>query len=221
MGTASTFPSQKPSSSCAICGGTGFRRVSGGVMDCDCRVLARREASRAQLPEKFRDCDLQTILPFDSVQTAALEVMRRDPRTSFFMHGVTGAGKTHLAAGQFILLSKKGVKCFWRSAAELARELQDHYCNFDNDFKPSPILSWTHPNHHVFIDDLDKISFERTEFRRESVFHFFNALSNRQCGLTITSQFDLLKLQQLERISPPISRRIDERCATLSFQPNN
>ncbi|MGB6975624.1 MAG: ATP-binding protein [Terracidiphilus sp.] len=134
-------------SSCAICGGIGLveERTPGGVMvsrACQCQQAQREERRlvSARIPERYRDCTLDTFdtgykgadVSLGNALTAARRFVEEYPvgtggRGLLFV-GSIGVGKTHLAVGVLRrLVRERGARGLFCDYRELLKNIQNSY----------------------------------------------------------------------------------------------
>ncbi len=84
----------------------------------------------------------------------------------------------------------------------------------DSDFD-SPVLTQIRygKRYHLFGDDVDK--FKMTDFRSRGLFDLIDTIYRNNLALTLTSNFTLKELVDLEKLHPSLVRRIDEICRVL------
>lgn len=135
------------------------------------------------------------------------------PEGSYFLIGPYGAGKTHLLYAQYRVLLLAGQACHLRTTHDLLEELQKS--EMDSDYK-SPVLQGIRhsPKYHLFWDDADK--FKMTEFKAQGLFDVIDTIYRRNLGITLTSNFSLKELVELEKLHPAFIRRLDELCRVLT-----
>lgn len=202
------------SSECA-CGGDGWIRIveggRTGVKRCICARRLVYEQYLNAIPARFRLSSFENYVPMDPMQERALSALKAVPHGSFFLWGNYGRGKTHLATAQYRALIEGGQSCAFRSMGELLRELTDAVVR---DETSTVIQSARYAeSFHLFIDDIDK--FKSTEFKHEALFDLLDTLYKRKLGLTITSNYGLGLLVEMERVHPAIVRRIDDMCRAV------
>jgi hypothetical protein len=105
-----------------------------------------------------------------------------------------------------------GVPCHARTSTQLLIELQR--MEFNTDFC-SPVLSQvrTGKRYHLFWDDADK--FKMTDFKSQGLFDLVDTIYRNNLSLTLTSNFSLSELVDLEKLHPSLIRRIDEICKVV------
>jgi len=150
--------------------------------------------------------------PQNSRQEKAHNLLREEPEGSFFLHGPYDSGKTHLLHAQYRTLVLAGVACNVRTTVDLLNEMQR--MEFDQDFV-SPVFNQarTRGRYHLFWDDADKIKV--TDFRAQALHELIDMMYRRCLSLTITSNFSLKELGELEKLPPSVIRRIDAMCRVL------
>jgi len=131
---------------CAICDGVGLVRVDDGSGNwvsrpCECQE-AEREARRlaaARIPERYRDCTLDTFNIYTGADPSLGKALR-DARhfvdvypvdtggKGLLFTGTMGVGKTHLAVGVLQrLVRERGVKGLFCDYRELLKSIQNSY----------------------------------------------------------------------------------------------
>jgi DNA replication protein DnaC len=168
--------------------------------------------SLAAIPERFRECTFENYNPKNPNQLRAHELMQTTPEGSYFLHGPYGCGKTHLLYAQYRSLVLAGVSCNVRTSTELLSELQR--MEFDPDFA-SPVFLRSHSEkqYHLFWDDVDK--FKMTDYKSQGLFDLIDTIYRNGLSLTLTSNFTLKELVDLEKLHPSWVRRIDEICKVV------
>ncbi len=138
--------------------------------------------------------------------------MRENPEVSYFLWGGYESGKTHLLYAQYRQLALAGVPCNVRTADELLDEIQR--MELDEDFL-SPVFARIRAGsrYHLFWDDADK--FKISDFRAQALHELIDAIYRKCLSLTITSNFSLNELGELEKLPPSVIRRIDGMCSVL------
>ncbi len=205
-----------PGSECAACGGSGWIRVVGGesakYRQCEC-VKARiiRERLR-EIPERFCEATFENYYPRNPGEETALSPIRENPEASYFLWGPYDSGKTHLLHAQYRQLVLTGVPCNVRATDDLLDEIQR--MEFDQDFL-SPVWAQirTRDRYHLFWDDADK--FKLSDFRAQALHELIDAMYRKCLSLTITSNYSLKELGELEKLPPSVIRRIDGMCTVL------
>ena len=183
-----------------------------GYRKCECvstRVIRER---LAEIPERFRQATFESYCPRTPGQERALNLMRENPAGSFFLHGPYDSGKTHLLYAQYRCLALAGVPCNARTTVDLLDEIRR--MEFDQDFL-SPVFAQvrTRGRYHLFWDDADKIKI--TDFRAQALHELIDAIYRKCLNLTITSNYSVQELGELEKLPPSVIRRIDGMCRVL------
>ncbi len=190
----------------------GYRSVAGGVTRCECRRRKIVAAKMASIPERFRNASFENYVPMDAKQEAALDRISKDFTGSYFLSGIYGRGKTHLATAQFVRFVHIERPCLFVTMAELIGELRraemdsDYFCEVRQRVRYADQF-------HLFIDDVDK--FKGSDFRFEILFDLIDGVYRRNLGLTITSNYNLRELVEAESLHPSIVRRIDDICQVV------
>jgi DNA replication protein DnaC len=208
--------STSPGSECAICGGTGWQMVEVGdstrCKRCQCIKARVSREKLTEIPERFRDSTFENYHAKNSKQERAHALMQTCPEGSCFLHGPYGCGKTHLLYAQYRSLVLAGIPCNARTSTELISEFQR--MEFDSDFR-SPVFSQIRSGkrYHLLWDDVDK--FKMTDFRSQGLFDLIDTVYRNNLTLTLTSNFTLKELVDLEKLHPSLVRRIDEICKVV------
>jgi DNA replication protein DnaC len=122
-----TDPGSEPE--CRICDGTGWRRIKqeGAVRlkQCECVKEKIRTARLSAIPERFKDSTFDSHGPRNPKQARALDLMREDSRSNWYLTGSYGSGKTHLLYAQYreVVLGGK-LRFHVRTTRELVEELR-------------------------------------------------------------------------------------------------
>ena len=131
---------------CSICGGVGLVRVvdAGGLWvsrPCECQD-AEREARRlaaARIPERYRDCTLDTFEIYHEADPSLRDALRTARRfveeypvgtagKGLLFTGSMGVGKTHLAVGVLQrLVRERGARGLFCDYRELLKSIQNSY----------------------------------------------------------------------------------------------
>jgi DNA replication protein DnaC len=165
-----------------------------------------------EIPERFRGCTFESYHPRNSTQLRAHSQIKDAPENSYFLHGPYGSGKTHLLLAQYRALVLAGIPCDLRTTSQLLKEIQR--MEFDSDFlSPVFLRIRSGRRYHLFWDDLDK--FKMSDFRSQELFDLIDTMYRRNLSITITSNFTLKELGELEKAHPSFIRRIDEICRVL------
>ncbi|HYK88838.1 MAG TPA: hypothetical protein VE398_08715 [Acidobacteriota bacterium] len=166
----------------------------------------------AEIPERFRNSTFENYQPKNSRQEKAHYLMREDPEGSYFLHGPYDCGKTHLLHAQYRTLVLASVVCHIRATVDLLNEIQR--MEFDQEFvSPVFVQARTRSRYHLFWDDADKVKI--TDFRAQALHELIDLIYRNCLSLTITSNFSLKELEELEKLPPSVIRRIDAMCKVL------
>lgn len=133
-------------SACPICNGVGLVRVVDEAgrwvsRTCECQQMERegRRLSAARIPDRYRDCTLDTYEIYhgaDSSLSQALLTARRfveeypagTAGKGLLFTGSIGVGKTHLAVGVLQrLVRERGVRGLFCDYRELLKNIQNSY----------------------------------------------------------------------------------------------
>ena len=216
VGQAEEIASTSPGNECALCGGTRWIRVQVGqswkLRKCECLKIRMTHDRLAEIPERFRESTFENYRPKNSQQEKVHSLMREDPGGSFFLHGPCDCGKTHLLHAQYRTLVLAGLACNVRTTVDLLSEIQR--MEFDQDFL-SPVFAQvrTRSRYHLYWDDADKVKI--TDFRAQALHELIDLIYRNCLSLTITSNFSLKELGELEKLPPSVIRRIDAMCKVL------
>ncbi len=113
------FPPIPARDGCSLCGGTGWELVSSNgsatARRCPCVALTRaaRLTDRIRIPERHRECTLESYRPVTVAQTRGLAEAWRfvehfpDVERGIVLLGGAGTGKTHLAVGVLLELADR------------------------------------------------------------------------------------------------------------------
>ena len=212
-------------STCQKCHDIGFVSLANGVkskcIECLEREIARKVA--LSIPARFRDQTFETYQPRNKLQVEALKRMSDEGPGeigSYFLVGPYGCGKTHLLYSQYRNLSigepNFDLIYFFRTTHELLAELQSDQLEAANSriLLSLQLTRFRDPSEvHLFWDDADK--FKVTDFKLEMLFHLVDLIYRTNAKLSVTSNLDLLELQ--EKLSPAICRRIDDICEKVKL----
>ena len=220
---------EPPPPACPDCKDTGWKdgveEAHGcdpihGVTRCGCQIrkIAAERAKNAieSLDKMFHDADLYKFEEKNDWQGRAHAIVVSEPLESYLFTGPNDRGKTYLMAAQFRACMEAGVECHFRTARQLVDELRKHETT-DGYISDVWDKADAHPEYHLFIDDIDKVNFERTGFRQEILFELINKIYARLNGITFTSNMSLHDLAKNGIISISVGRRLDERCTIVEF----
>jgi DNA replication protein DnaC len=189
---------------CPICGGTGWREVSGkkerAVVRCDCRVKGRGERllAGAKIPTRYEHCELSTFKydpedPEDAkLGKAAFDAGRfveayPVDKSGLLFVGTVGVGKTHLAVGILkALIRDKGIPCLFCDYRELLKSIQNSY-NASVQATEMEILRPVFDAEVLVLDELGAV--RSTEWVFDTVNYILNSRYNDNKTTIITTNF--------------------------------
>ena len=131
---------------CAICDGVGLVRVMDPAgkwvsRSCQCQTIEREERriSAARVPERYRDCSLDSFEIYHGADRSLSEALLTARRfveeypagtagKGLLFTGTMGVGKTHLAVGVLQrLVREHGIKGLFCDYRELLKNIQNSY----------------------------------------------------------------------------------------------
>ena len=233
---------------CSICEGSGLRiveRADGvrAVSDCACRVMERRlrRLSAARIPERHRECTLETFTlkrgePNGSLADARMKArgfVRAYPTETMgnglLFAGPCGVGKTHLAVGllQALILEREAVGLFV-DCKELLKEIQSTYAA-GNDKTERQVLRPALAADVLVLDELGAA--RRTEWVSDMIEHLLNMRYNDRkttiittnlpfasVGATGTGASEAMRKETLgDRIGERMFSRLSEMCVVVAM----
>ncbi len=197
---------------CPLCGGTGWKTVSGGssvsgekaerrVTRCDCRLRARSQSllAAARIPRRYEHCELSnydTDFPgahpslADSHFVASQFARKCDPRgdKGLLIIGKIGTGKTHLAVGILKeLILNRGISCLFYDYRELLKEIQNSY-NSTVQTTELDVLRPVFETDVLVLDELGAV--KPTEWVWDTVSLILNTRYNDNRTTIITTNFE-------------------------------
>jgi DNA replication protein DnaC len=244
----SRIPMNASTTSCPLCGGTGWKPVErDGVREvapCDCRseaALARRVAA-ARIPPRYENCDFASFqvkvhehATFnESLQKARLlaESFARDflpgnAELGLLFMGPCGVGKTHLAVAILRALLEKGVECLFCDFRELLKTIQDSY-NPVVQTTEMQVLAPVLDTEVLLLDDLG--ASKPSAWVLDTVGHILNTRYNGKRVTLITTNYldapaargpssSLARDDSLtDRIGERMRSRLHEMCRTVELR---
>jgi DNA replication protein DnaC len=146
LGHAATCARLDEMTVCAVCNGVGLVRVmdaSGHWVSkaCDCQEMVREERrlTAARIPERYRDCSLDSYHVYSGAHPSLSEALRKARKfvesypvdtagKGLLLTGPMGVGKTHLAVGVLQrLVRERGVRGLFCDYRELLKNIQNSY----------------------------------------------------------------------------------------------
>lgn len=224
------IPMSASSTSCPLCGGTGWKSVERDgvrqVAPCECRseaALARRVAA-ARIPPRYQHCDFASfgvnIYP-EAAYNASLLKARMDSESFArdFLPGVTergllfmgpsGVGKTHLAVAVLRLLLEKGMECLFCDFRELLKTIQDSY-NPVAQSTEMQVLTPVLETEVLLLDDLG--ASKPSDWVLDMVGHILNTRYNdKRVTLITTNYLDATEKPNDYKLSDRIGERMRSR----------
>ena len=191
---------------CKKCDGMGMcvvERADGGFLaeECECRALRRNLQlhSRANIPERYKDCTLQNYV-YDfpgahrSLQAALIRArgfVGNYPHnlkgTGLLFTGDIGTGKTHLAVGIIQALTlEKGVPALFCDHRELIKAIHNSY-NPRVAITEMDVLRPVFEAEILVLDELG--SAKKTEWVSDMVEHILNTRYNDKRTTIVTTNY--------------------------------
>jgi DNA replication protein DnaC len=196
--------SSQSESTCPICGGTGWRDVTGSkereVVRCECRVQGRAERllAAAKIPRHYAKCELDNFYydPDDPAQKSLGEArnfaeayVKNYPieKRGLLIVGRVGVGKTHVSVGIMkALIRDKGVPCLFCDYRELLKSIQNSY-NASVQATEMDILRPVFDAEVLVLDELGAV--RSTEWVFDTVNYILNSRYNDNKTTLITTNF--------------------------------
>ncbi len=187
---------------CPRCGGTGLtviRREDGAqfAAECECHI-ARKAAlrmTRAQIPERYTHCTLESFVTANATHIKALKATRHIVESfrietdghGLLLTGDVGVGKTHLAVGVLReLIEQKGALGLFCDYRELLKEIQHSY----NPQVATTELDILRPVFEAEVLVLDELgAVKPTDWVWDTVAHILNTRYNHKRITIITTNY--------------------------------
>lgn len=236
MSTAEAPPAARQAETCELCGGTGWRPMSGepgaAVRRCEC--YARQQADRlldaAQIPPRYRDVEIGNFHLYKGIDGSLEEAkliaekfVAKFPEVDagLLFEGEAGVGKTHLAVAILReLVTRHGVTGLFVDYRDLLRSIQDSY----NPVSETSELQILRPVLQADVVLLDELGTRRpTAWVRDTVTQVLNdRYRNRRITLITTNygddEDDASAPTLAERIGPYARSRLFEMCRKVSMR---
>jgi DNA replication protein DnaC len=186
---------------CSACGGTGWKYTATAesnkrrVVRCDCYFATQGShlLESAQIPPRYLRCTFSSYRTDKSslLAKAKLDVERwadQYPldRTGLLLLGISGVGKTHLAAAALKVLAGKGFHCLFSDYRDLLKQIQNSY-NPSVQATELELLQPLFDTEVLLLDDLGAV--KPTYWVWDTVSLILNNRYNRNRTTLITSNF--------------------------------
>jgi DNA replication protein DnaC len=231
--------------SCAVCGGTGFeiRIGSDGVSSaarCSCEQRGRGDhlLRAARIPRRYDHCSFDTFEiqhpSLDRALQLARDWVERWPLVEhgLLFLGCPGTGKTHLAVGiARELATSKGARVVFREQRELLKSLQGTY-DAGAGLRESEVLAPVLESDVLILDDLG--AGRTTAWARDVLHDIIVHRYNQKLALLMTSnhvmgeQDAATAVDELpegvtlrDRLGDALMSRIYEMCLVVEFGGND
>jgi DNA replication protein DnaC len=198
-----------PSTTCPVCGGTGFQIVEAQdakgrkiqkATKCNCQQMERsgRLLRAAGLPDRYEHCELSNFetdpggkrsVSLANAKLAAGRFIEEYPveRDGLLLIGPIGVGKTHLAVGIIKeLMSQKGTHCLFYDYRELLKEIQNSY-NASVQTTEMQVLRPVFEAEVLVLDELGAV--KPSEWVWDTVSHILNTRYNDKQTTIITTNY--------------------------------
>ena len=216
---------------CPYCNGSGWETAEkeGKVRRCRCMESRRVERllSAARIPDRYRDCDLESYLPNHESQKKAKIYVQRfidkypNIEVGLLFLGTCGVGKTHLAVSllKHVIMEKGDAGLFY-DFRDLLREIQASW----NSVSQASELEVLRPVLDAKVLVLDELGANKpTEWVRDTIAHIINCRYNDRKLTIFTSNYLDNPTRQGEetlrdRIGVRLRSRLYEMCREVEIR---
>lgn len=220
----------QPSYNCEICKDLerlyfeeeSFGKVYKIGKDCVCKLEKIRRKKLSIIPEKFSTATIENIQPKTEIhpkQAEFIPVMKANPRSSFFLAGGYGKGKTYMMWALYRKAAMSDRKTVICSLTELLNEYRAFIqASSDEAKRKYPRISadelrQNHTKYSIFLDDIDKA--RPTEYAAEQFFELVDAVYAYGHQIVVTTNLSVENLvlhfgRADERFGGSIVRRLTD-----------
>ena len=199
--TPRNTPTELPreSSSCPICGGSGWKEVRSNrerrVTRCECLIKTQEKQLRSfsAIPARYAECEFRNYgADFNQGLAGAKITLERWAeqypldRTGLLLVGPSGVGKTHLSVAAMRRLIEKGIPCLFCDYRELLKRIQNSY-NPSVQATELEVLKPIFETEVVLLDDLGAV--KPSEWVWDTVSLILNSRYNETRTTLITSNY--------------------------------
>ncbi len=215
-------------SPCGLCHGTGFvTEIRDGMRfaeRCECRKVDRKalRSSAARIPERYRDCELDTFYTLNnrSLERAVArcrKVVNEGPRGrhGLLLLGPCGVGKTHLGVALLrALVRDYGITGLFAEFHDLLRRIQETY-DRKSESGFGEILRPALEAEVLLLDDLG--ASRMTPWARDTLGQIINERYNQSLLTLITSNRSTSPSSGEESLEDRIGARLISRLAEMCW----
>lgn len=220
---------------CSVCGGTGWilETIEGRkqARPCLCRreTRKRERLEAAGIPERYRDCTLESFYGTKPSLVRAKEIAREfidqypAVESGLLLVGPAGRGKTHLACAILSeLVSTKGVSGLYVDFSDLLLRIQTSFRPDAEDSKESVL----NPYADAELLVLDELGASKPHaWVLDVLYNLLNTRYNRKRITVATSNFEdepdrvSGERERLEdRVGYPLRSRLHQMCAVVQLR---